>query len=408
MSSGRSVLIIGNHPPPFGGVPTHIRYLATYLVERGWKVNIVTISSLKGWASLSCTREAGGYHVYRPSKQTKWTRAFGSRLGWSILSRAGRSFFRNPKSFMSQAGFLNFLLGIIRRENVEVICAYHLMNALWGAYLAEGLKLPMVTTIFGEIFSHRKSYEARRREVDFVCSMSRKILSCSNHCAASLKLLGPTVPVETVYYGIDVGHFTPARDGASIRARLGIPAESQVVLFVGRMIRDMGLHVFLDAVRSLIAKGSRAVFVIAGKPGELTEQAMAMQAGFPGKVFALSDVSMEDLPLVYASATVVAIPSVNERACLGLAIIEAMATAKPVVVSDAGGGPEVVTHMRDGMLVPAGDAGKLAEAIGNLLGDPQKMESMGRLGRQKAEAVFDARQANRTMERILLEALEIR
>jgi glycosyltransferase involved in cell wall biosynthesis len=60
-----------------------------------------------------------------------------------------------------------------------------------------------------------------------------------------------------------------------------------------------------------------------------------------------------------------------------------------VVASDAGGLPEVVEHNVTGLVVPRGDSGALAQAIGSLLADPQRRRQMGQAGRARALKLFD-------------------
>ncbi|MDH4179371.1 MAG: glycosyltransferase, partial [Armatimonadota bacterium] len=74
---------------------------------------------------------------------------------------------------------------------------------------------------------------------------------------------------------------------------------------------------------------------------------------------------------------------------LGVAGLEAMAMARPVVVSDAGGLPESVVHGETGLVVPAGDAAALAEALLSLLRHRNRAKEMGEAGRKRALEHYD-------------------
>jgi glycosyltransferase involved in cell wall biosynthesis len=113
----------------------------------------------------------------------------------------------------------------------------------------------------------------------------------------------------------------------------------------------------------------------------------------------MSDIPDERMPDLYSAATIVVVPSLNARACLGLAIAEGMAAGKPVVVSAVGGGPEVATDGETGVLVPPGDSAALAKAILRLIDDDEAIGRMGARGRADAEARFDKDLTNRAMER---------
>jgi glycosyltransferase involved in cell wall biosynthesis len=114
-------------------------------------------------------------------------------------------------------------------------------------------------------------------------------------------------------------------------------------------------------------------------------EAQAAAAGISHAVTFLGFVS--DVRVVLAAADVFAMPSLSEG--LGVAALEAMAMARPVVATDAGGLPESVIHGETGLLVPAGDADALAEALMALLSDRQRARAMGEAGRQRALAHFD-------------------
>jgi glycosyltransferase involved in cell wall biosynthesis len=73
----------------------------------------------------------------------------------------------------------------------------------------------------------------------------------------------------------------------------------------------------------------------------------------------------------------------------GIPAAEAMGCEVPVVASDAGGLPEVVEDGVTGLVVPRGDSGALAGAIGSLLADPERRRRMGQAGRARALRLFD-------------------
>ena len=104
-----------------------------------------------------------------------------------------------------------------------------------------------------------------------------------------------------------------------------------------------------------------------------------------------------DAPALHAAFDVFALPSLHEG--LPLAPQEAMASGVPVVVTDAGGLPELVEHGRDGLVVPRGDPPALASGITRLLRDPELRDRLGRAGRRRAESL-DVRHAVRRLEEV--------
>lgn len=171
------------------------------------------------------------------------------------------------------------------------------------------------------------------------------------------------------------------------------------------MVREMGLHVLLAAVSRLLEGDPRIKVVVVGSSGELLEEAKAHAARHPGRVVVVPDVPQPELPHYYAAATVAVSPSLNERACLGLAVAEAMATARAVVVTDVGGGPELVQHEVNGLLVPPGDPAALAEAVLALTRDEERRRRMAASGLDVARRGFDRSVTNQRMEQLFLEAM---
>jgi glycosyltransferase involved in cell wall biosynthesis len=321
-------------------------------------------------------------------------------------ARTGRLALQAPRFFLGSLGLAEWARSLVERADVRLISAYHLFSAgLVGSWLSQELGLPLVTTIFGEIYENPDLYRKRLDAVQQIVSQSKLLLSCSHHCAGSLRLLGLSHPVETVYYGVDTQRFSPQRDGARIRQRLSIPPDRPIVLYLARMNRLMGLHVVLAAIPEVVAAHPGVVFLIAGSNGELTSRAREAEARWPDHVRVVPDVPGEELPLFYAAAAVVTVPSINRRACLGLSIEEALASGKPVVVSNVGGGPEIVSHEGIGKLVPPADPAALAAGVSSFLSDRAGRDRVSTKGRDLVLERFDKDLTNRTIEARFLDLL---
>jgi glycosyltransferase involved in cell wall biosynthesis len=406
MNKKRSILLFGNYPPPFGGVPAHIKYLAPYLAQKQWSVHILSIEGNKRWG-LVPPRSIDGCILHRPSVLDR------------LLSLANPSFFPNAyfslrdrdtftwKTSLHLLSLSAYAKRIVVKHDIQLISAYHIYSAgLISFLISKENRIPFVTTIFGEIYSDPELYHSRRRDVEMILSASSRNFSCSRHCAKSVETIKVKAQVEPVYYGVDVEWFRPDRDGASIRDRFGISVSDPVVIFVGRMVREMGLNVLLETIPQVLDKQKNVRFLIVGKSDELEEKANWVGKKFPLNVFITSNLSMEMLPLFIAAADVAVVPSVNDRACLGLAIAEAMASGKPVIVSNVGGGSEVVVNGLTGVLVPSRDSSALANSIMALLNSPKKIRNeMGKAGRQRVIDLFDKNLVNRKMEEVFREVV---
>lgn len=404
MGAGPGVLLFGNHPPPFGGVPTHVKDLAGHLASRGWTVHVLSMAGARAAPQLT-----SGYTVHRPTRREQ-LESLGRLLrrhpgfGAQQALQFPRLSLGSPRTFLGFLSLAAISWEIARRDNLRLISAYHLFAAgLAGAWAAQLLGISLVTTVFGEIYARPELYRRRLREVRYIVESSRVLSSCSYHCARSFELLGIAPPVRTVHYGVNTAEFSPAVDPALVQARHGLGSKDRVVLYVGRMVREMGLHVLLAAVPRLLEADSRIKVILVGGSGELSDTAEACAAAHPGRVFVVPDVPQSELPLYYAAATIAVSPSVNERACLGLAVAEAMATARPVVVTKIGGGPELVEDDANGVLIPPGDSSALVEAVLSLVRDEERCHRLGERGALVARLAFDRDATNQRMEQLFRE-----
>jgi glycosyltransferase involved in cell wall biosynthesis len=100
------------------------------------------------------------------------------------------------------------------------------------------------------------------------------------------------------------------------------------------------------------------------------------------------------VPDVLRAADVFALTSVSEAA--SLTVMEAMACARPCVVTDVGGNPELIRDGREGYLVSRGDDAACAEALEKLLACPDLARALGASGRRRAEERFTL---SKTVER---------
>ncbi len=175
--------------------------------------------------------------------------------------------------------------------------------------------------------------------------------------------------------GVDLERFRPTRE----------PAGAPVVLLASRMLWDKGVGEFVEAARILNREGVPARFVLAGTPDPGNPSTIAAEqlnawAG-EGDVEWLG--RQEDMPAMYANCSVAVLPS--QREGLPRTLVEAAASARPIVASDVPGCRDVVREGVNGLLVPPGDAAALATAIRRLLSDPELRRRMGEQGRRIAE-----------------------
>jgi glycosyltransferase involved in cell wall biosynthesis len=177
-----------------------------------------------------------------------------------------------------------------------------------------------------------------------------------------------------------------AADRAAARAALGFTAEERVIGTLGRLDEPKkGLRTFLAAAARISVAEPRARFVLVGDgPARAELERRAGSLGIRERVrFHGEEPSPERL---LPGLDILAQPSLWEG--FGLSVVEAMASGVPVVASRVGGIPEAARDDREAVLVPPGDATRLAESIVALLRDPQRAARLGAAGRARVLEEF--------------------
>ena len=166
------------------------------------------------------------------------------------------------------------------------------------------------------------------------------------------------------------------------RVHAGAPADSGfLALFVGRLEKEKGVRVLLDAWRRA-ELGAGAVLALAGD-GPLHAEVSRQ----PDDVQALGFVPRDHLPALYAAADVLVLPSIRTETFLepwGLVVNEAMHQGTPVITSDAVGAARggLVRDGRNGLVVPQGDPEALAARLRGIAQNPGLRQALGEAARQ--------------------------
>lgn len=180
-----------------------------------------------------------------------------------------------------------------------------------------------------------------------------------------------------------------------LRARLNIPPERKIVVYIGLLAEYRGTGVLLDAAARLLARGSAVHFVIVGFPNVDRYKARARDLGIADHVSFPGRVPYEDVPLWLSLGDVAVEPKMSATEAAGK-VLNYMAMGLPVVAFD-------ITVMREylgdrGVYAPLGDVAALAHQLAALLDDPDRAHSIGRALRERARLHFSWERAGREIE----------
>jgi D-inositol-3-phosphate glycosyltransferase len=221
--------------------------------------------------------------------------------------------------------------------------------------------------------------------------------------------------VEVVEPGVDLRVFRPTPQQAA-RARLGIPPDAVVPLFVGRLQPLKAPDVLLRAVALMLERDPSLrprllVPVVGGPSGSGLEHPTALadlttSLGLDDVVRFVPPVSRAELVDWYAAATLICVPSYNES--FGLVAIEASAVGTPVVASAVGGLTTVVRDGVTGLLVDGHDPADYALAISRLVASPAYRDRLGSAAARHARGFAWERTADLTLDVYRKAALAMR
>lgn len=181
-----------------------------------------------------------------------------------------------------------------------------------------------------------------------------------------------------------------------LKLSLGIPLNSLVLLFVGRITIDKGVRELLRASAILEKKGYQAHLVFVG-PFDVDSGVIgAISQQDIEKVSNTHIVGYCENPEKYmAIADILCLPSYREG--FGTVVIEAAAMGLPTVGTDIYGLSDAIVNNETGLLVPPKDVEQLAEALTALLESEKLRTTMGLAAKYRAETLFDAKEVNKQL-----------
>jgi glycosyltransferase involved in cell wall biosynthesis len=278
---------------------------------------------------------------------------------------------------------------LLRERSIEVVHAHQYTPFFYAALggLLSGCRPRLILTEHGRHFPdtvaplrravNRLLLDPLADAVNAVCDFSARSLCRTDGFAGGR--------IEVIENGIDLKRYTTAADRAALRRRLGLAPERRYIACVARLhpVKDQA-----TLLRGFAAVASQFrdvdLLLVGDGPRRIALEELTAELGLGDRIRFLG--VRGDVPDILGAVDVFSLTSVSEAASLTL--LEAMATALPVVVTDVGGNPEIVRHGEEGLLVPRGDAGSLAAALASLLDDPTRARRLGLAGRQRVESTY--------------------
>jgi glycosyltransferase involved in cell wall biosynthesis len=284
------------------------------------------------------------------------------------------------------------VLGIVRRHRIRVINVHYPTYEIWPYVLLRRFGLyrgRLLLSVHGsDVRVALQGITCGGGRVPEVYSVADAIIACSGALAAEVAKLDPALQGKThvVHNG-----FTVAPHSRNVGRPEGSerPAgSSRQILSVAAFEEKKGLDVLLDAFALCLRQDSNLRLKLVGQKqaayGALVEQARSL--GLSDRVEFLLDVPNERVLEMMAEADVFVLPSRIEP--FGIVLLEAGSVGLPIVATNVGGIPEIVTSGEHGLLVASNDAAALGSAILQTLREPEASRERAARMRERVASEF--------------------
>lgn len=309
-------------------------------------------------------------------------RAIASNLYYRFYALRAASAFRDRGSDVVHIQNFSQFVPLVRRLVPHARIVLH-MHASWLAQL------------------DRSSLEPRLSQTDAIVGNSEYVTT-----AIRERYPDRAHRCDTVFNGVDANLFYPP-------AKRAFRSEQDVIVYVGRLSPEKGIHVLLDAFDRVLAFRPNARLELIGgsyvapidfivnvdddpsvkklnrfygKEGYHEFVQRRIRMGLETKVTCVGNLPHEQVADHLRRATLFVAPSLVET--FGMPVAEAMATALPVVASRVGALPELIEDKKTGLLVNPDDSSALADAILRLLRDRRSAQELGKAARLRALQLF--------------------
>ncbi|SPP66506.1 glycosyltransferase [Nitrospira lenta] len=282
------------------------------------------------------------------------------------------------------------LVRVLSQENVTILQTHGARANFYGRVAGWLAGVPVViSTVHNSIADYEVSrlkrwiYSAALRAT---LPWATRILCVSDAVRRDVIQDDPAAAArtETVHNGVDRLSFQKPIDRTKVRRELGL-TDGPLLVTVARLTPPKGHGDLIEALALLRDQWPGLQCVCVGD-GELRQPLEELAAARGLSSMCRFVGSRDDVMEFYAAADVVVLPSHSEG--FPFVILEALAMGKPVIATSVNGVPEVIDHLKTGLLVKARDVAGLAGAIQSLLEHPERARQLGDAGRAVVQAQF--------------------
>ncbi len=379
------IMLSWEFPPRIvGGIAPHVHDISIALAAAGTEVHVITAEFGEAPAYEQMRPGLHVHRVHNPEHSNDFIH-WVQQLNVFMLEKAQQLIEgRRPAS------------GAWRDADGIIIHAHDWLSHFAAAHLKHQYHLPMVSTIHATEFGRNGKISTDIQK--YISSVewqlafeSWRVICCSdfmrNEIASALEC--PWDKMDVIPNGVNVANFTVNADAeqrAQFRSRFAADYE-RIVFFIGRMVREKGGDLLIDALAQVRTMYKDVRLVIGGGGKRDNLQDFARWLGVSEAVTFTGYLSDDDKRMMLACCDVACFPSRYEP--FGIVALEAMAAQAPVIVSDTGGLKEIIRHNVDGLTFFSGDSTSLARMILKAIAEPDYNRSRAQTALQRVKELYN-------------------
>jgi len=387
------MMLSWEYPPRvIGGISPHVYFLSKHLAKQDVKVYVITCD----FPDTPSHEVIDGVEVYRIDSYKNPAPDFAS---WVYLMNL---------NMQKETAALAKKIG----GKIDLFHAHDWLVADAGIGLKHVFRKPLLATMHSTEMGRRDGLHTTTEKMiheteAWLTYEAWRVVCCSEYMISHVKwAFGlPNDKLIMIPNGVNTQSYNEVDcDPAAFRSKYALPQE-KIVLFVGRLVYEKGIHILINAVPKVLSKVN-AKFIIVGS-GYMKEQLLSIvrSMGLEHKVFFEGFVDENTLLKLQKCSDVSVVPSLFEP--FGIVALEAMAAKSPVVVSDTGGLAEIVEHDITGVKVFPNNPDSLAWGITKVLLDDNYRKLIKENAYRKIQEKYDwekiAQQTKKLYESVLSE-----
>lgn len=352
-------MITPEYPPVIGGVGGYVNKLSLELVERGFKVSVITRGGWKG----SVENPTRDLKIYR----TPYIPLYPFNLAISKFFIS-----RTLKKIEKEVDVVHVHTPgpMCVSTKVPIIATVH----VFLGYVIKDVHVTDMRSLVTKLVSpfYIRMEDQLLRNVQTISAVSESV-------SARMKIKYPDMVVKVIYNGVDTNLFKPA---TSI-----FDKKDLYILYTGRLDSNKGVQDLIKAFAIFSKKCPQIKLILAGRgPYERYLRNMIKTQNIKNVIFK-GFVLGDELIQLYQNASIYVLPSYSEG--LPTSLLEAMSCGLPCVVTNVDGSKDVVNDGANGLLVPPRDPIMLADAIITLLDDEESRKRLGTNARRHITSNYD-------------------